>query len=42
MFVMCQLLVPVIQGFFFFAAAIYSTNEVNKAGGMRRYTVYIT
>jgi hypothetical protein len=32
-FVMCLLLVPVFQGFFF-AAAIKSTNETNKAGGM--------
>jgi hypothetical protein len=36
-FVMCRLLSPLIIGFFsfFFAAAIYSTNETNKAGGMR-------
>jgi hypothetical protein len=32
---MCLLLAPVFQGgFFFFAAAINSTNEANKAGGM--------
>ncbi len=28
--------------FFFFAVAINSTNEANKAGGMRRFAVYIT
>jgi len=32
-FVMCPLLVPVFQRFFF-AVAINSTNESNKAGGM--------
>jgi hypothetical protein len=32
-FVMCPLLAPIFQGFFFFAAAINSTNEANKAGG---------
>jgi hypothetical protein len=34
---MCSLLAPGIQGFFFsfFGAAINSTNEANKAGGMR-------
>ncbi len=32
-FVMCPLPVPVFQGFFF-AAAINSMNETNKAGGM--------
>jgi hypothetical protein len=32
-FVMCLLLVPVFQGFFF-AVAINSTNEANKVGGM--------
>jgi len=34
-FVMCPLLAPVFQGFFFFffAVAINSTNEANKAGG---------
>jgi hypothetical protein len=26
--------------FFFFAAFIYSTNEANKAGGMRHLAVY--
>jgi hypothetical protein len=33
-FVVCPLLAPLIIGFFsfFFAAAIYSTNEANKAG----------
>jgi hypothetical protein len=31
-FVMCQLLAPVFQGFFF-AADINSTNEANKEGG---------
>jgi hypothetical protein len=34
---MCLLLVPVLIAFFsfsFFAAAINSTNEANKAGGM--------
>ncbi len=36
-FIMCPLLVLGFQGFFFsfFDAAINSTNEVNKAGGMR-------
>jgi hypothetical protein len=36
-FVMCQLLVPGFQGFFFsfFDAAVNSTNEANKAGGTR-------
>jgi hypothetical protein len=29
---MCPLLAPVFQGFFF-AAAVNSTNEANKAGG---------
>ncbi len=33
-FVMCQLLPPFFQGFFF-ATAICSTNEAHKAGGMR-------
>jgi len=34
---MCPLLAPLIIGFFsfFFAAAIYSTNEANKAGSTR-------
>jgi len=32
--VVCQLLAPLVIGFFF-AAAIYTTNEANKAGGMR-------
>jgi hypothetical protein len=33
---MCLLLAQLIIGFFsfFFAAAVYSTNEANKAGGM--------
>ncbi len=33
---MCPLLVPVLIGFFsyIFAAAVNSTNEANKAGGM--------
>jgi len=32
-FVMCPLLAKLIIGFFsFFAAAVYSTNEANKAG----------
>jgi hypothetical protein len=37
-FVMSQLLVQPIIAFFssFFAVAAYSTNEANKAGGMRR------
>jgi hypothetical protein len=36
-FVMCPLLAQLIIGFFsFFAAAVYSTNETNKAGGTRR------
>ncbi len=35
-FVMCLLLAPVFQGFFSFAATIYSTNEANKAGSMHR------
>jgi hypothetical protein len=36
-FVMCPLLAQLIIGFFFlfYAAAVYSTNEANKAGGMR-------
>jgi hypothetical protein len=36
-FVMCPLLAQLIIGVFFsfFAAAIYSTNEAYKAGGMR-------
>jgi hypothetical protein len=35
-FVVLPLLAPLIIGFFsfFFAAAIYGTNEANKAGGM--------
>jgi hypothetical protein len=35
-FVMCPLLAPLVIGFFsfFFAAAVYSTKEANKAGGM--------
>ncbi len=33
-FVMCPLLAPVFQGFFF-AVAINNTNEANRAGGMR-------
>ncbi len=34
---MCPLQVQLLMGFFssFFAAAIYSTNEANKAGGTR-------
>jgi hypothetical protein len=33
---MCPLLAPVFQGFFFFfAVAINSTNEANKAGSTR-------
>ncbi len=34
-FVMCPLLASLVIGFFsfFFAAAVYSTNEANKAGG---------
>ena len=37
-FVMCPLLAQPIIAFFssFFAVAIYSTNEANKAGSMRR------
>ena len=37
-FVMCPLLAQPIIAFFssFFAAAVYSTNEANKAGGTRR------
>ena len=37
-FVMCLLLAQVVIGFFsfFFAMAIYSTNEANKAGGAGR------
>ncbi len=35
-FVMCQLLAPALIGFFSFVAAINSTNEANKAGGIRR------
>jgi hypothetical protein len=37
-FVMCPLLAQPIIAFFssFFAAAVYSTNEANKADGMRR------
>jgi len=33
---MCPLLAQLIIGFFsfFFAAAVYGTNEANKAGGM--------
>ncbi len=43
-FVMCPLLVPVLIGVFssFFAVAVDSTNEANKAGGMRRSAVYNT
>jgi len=37
---MCLRLVPVFQGSFF-AAAINSTNEANKAGNTGRYAVYI-
>jgi hypothetical protein len=37
---MCLLLAPVFQGFFF-TAAINSTNEANKAGGMHHKAVYI-
>jgi hypothetical protein len=37
---MCLLLVPVLIGFF--AAAVNSTNEANKAGGMHPLAVYIT
>jgi len=35
-FVLCLLLVPGFQGFFFllFDAVVNSTNEANKAGGM--------
>ncbi len=32
-FVMFPLLALLLIGFFFFAAAVYSTNEANKAGG---------
>ena len=37
-FLVCPLLAPLIIGFFsfFFAAAIYSTNEANKTGSTRR------
>ncbi len=34
-FVMCPLLAPLEIGFFSFFAAVYSTNEANKAGGTR-------
>jgi hypothetical protein len=34
---MCPILAPVFQGFFF-AVAINSTDEANKAGGMHLYT----
>jgi hypothetical protein len=36
-FVMCPLLAQLIIGFFFifFVAAVYSTNEANKAGSTR-------
>jgi hypothetical protein len=37
---MCLLLAPVFKGFFFFAAAIYDTNEANKASGTHHYTLY--
>jgi len=40
-FVMCPLLAP-SELASFFAAAINSTNEANKAGGTHRYAVYIT
>ncbi len=35
---MCPLLAPLVIGFFsvFFAAAIYNTNEADKAGGTHR------
>jgi hypothetical protein len=40
---MPPLLVPILIGSFsFFAAAINSTNEANKAGDMRHLAVYIT
>ncbi len=37
-FVMCLLLAQAVIGFFsfFFAMAVYSTNEANKAGSTRR------
>ncbi len=41
-FVMCPLLALDFQGFLFFAAAINSTNEANKAGGVGHLAVYIT
>jgi hypothetical protein len=37
---MCPLLAQLIIGFFFFAVAVYSTHEANKAGGTCRYAVY--
>jgi len=42
-FVMCLLLAQPIIALFssFFAAAVYSTNEANKAGGTRHWAVYI-
>jgi hypothetical protein len=43
---MCPLLAPVLIAFFSFsfsfAAAVNSTNEANKAGGMRREAVFIS
>ncbi len=43
-FVMCSLLTPLIIGFFsfFFATAVSSTNEANKAGGKCHKAVYIS
>ncbi len=38
---MCPLQAPFFQGFYF-ATAICSTNEANKAGSMRHSAVYIT
>jgi hypothetical protein len=39
---MCPLLAQLIIGFFsFFAAAVYSTNEANKAGGTVKQSIFL-